>query len=84
METSVATISRLRAMRLRRGMVLQELAVLSDVSVTTLVSIEKWGHRATQDTYQKIATTLGVSIDEIIGVEEIPQEPADEQTHAIA
>lgn len=65
MEVAAVSPSRLRERRHACGFVLQQLAVLSGVSITTIVSIEKWGHQATYPTYEKLATALGTTVEDL-------------------
>lgn len=64
---------RLQAARLRAGMTQQVLCQKADLSYSTLTKIERGAIKSPSIfTIQHIATALGVGLDELLGVKDIP------------
>ncbi len=57
--------NRLKELRLAQGLALAGLTARSGVSKTLLSGIEKWDQRPRQETKEKIAGALGVTVQEI-------------------
>jgi DNA-binding XRE family transcriptional regulator len=57
--------NRLRELRRGQHLPLWGLAVRAGTTATTLSAIERWGYRPGADLCARIATALGVSIDDI-------------------
>lgn len=57
----------LQELRERRNMSQIELSQRAGCSPTTIMRIEKWGHKPKGDCPQRIATALGVNVTEIWG-----------------
>ncbi|MEY2847513.1 MAG: hypothetical protein RI885_178 [Actinomycetota bacterium] len=62
---------RLRALRLRRGLTLAELAGSTGISVSTLSRLESGGRRATLELLLPLAKQHGVPLDELVGAPEV-------------
>lgn len=57
--------NRVRALRLARGFAQARLAVEADISVSTLISIEKYAFWPTERVRGKLAAALGVEVGDI-------------------
>ena len=58
---------RLRALRLRRGSTLAELATATGISVSTLSRLESGGRRPTLELLLPLARAHGVALDDLVG-----------------
>lgn len=65
MSASRRVANNLRTIRRSCGLAGWGLAVQAGVSPATIVAVEKHGHRPGQDTQQRIASALGVSVADI-------------------
>jgi DNA-binding XRE family transcriptional regulator len=57
--------TRLRALRLERGLAIYGLAVRAQCSPTTLGAVERWGYRPSTAVCERIAAALEVSVEDI-------------------
>jgi DNA-binding XRE family transcriptional regulator len=58
--------NRLKEIRMRQGIVLRQLTVLSGgVSGSTLSAIERYDYQPAPETREKIAAALGVTVEDI-------------------
>ena len=64
--------TRLRALRLARGLAGYGLAVHAKCSPSTIGAIERWGHRPSAAVCARIATALGVTVADIWPSQEVP------------
>ena len=59
----------LRRMREERGLTIEELAEKSGVSATTIRDVERGAREARGDTVAKVAKPLGLTFDEVWGLQ---------------
>ena len=64
--------------RMKRGLTNKQLATMTDLSVTTITSVQRYGHVGSQYTIKKLAEALDIDKYELVPKEEfvmLPQYP---------
>lgn len=74
-------MNKLREIRQEMGITLRELAVRAGCSSATVGDIENFGYTPRPDTQEKIALALGLSPDEIWGVDTGPSREVQIPNH---
>jgi len=70
---------KLKYWRKRRALSIEDLASKAKMSTQTIVNIEKYGTEPRPSTLRKLAETLGVTIDELLG-----EDDSDEPTSSLS
>ncbi len=66
--------TRLRELRLRRGLALYGLGALADVSPSAICAAERWGYRPGPESRRRIAYALGVSEQDLWAEQELVEQ----------